>query len=344
MAHAKNGLTSYRDKSHVDYINAYYKIFRSLTAYVKQYFPTGITWNQKDGVDCLQALQQIQSGAATPKASAQPTSSGPPPPPPPPLPVFDDNGVPSAPPPPPGSNSTGGGGDMSAVFAQLNTGSAITSSLRKVDKSEMTHKNPSLRASGTVPERKSSQTSNSSRGKSPLPNKKPDSMRTKKPGKKELDGNKWIVENFENTGNELIEIHAELNHSILISKCNKCTIKVHNKANAISIDNCSSFNILIDSLVSSLDVIKTPKFAVQVDGKVPTIMLDQVDGATVYLSTESLGTEVFTSKCSAVNLVVPPSDEEGGEEGDSKECPVPEQIRSVVKGGKVVSEVVEHAG
>lgn len=156
---------------------------------------------------------------------------------------------------------------MTAVFDQLNQGSAVTSKLRKVDKSEMTHKNPNLRA----PTRSDSQTSlgsgsGSNRSKSPLPAKKPDSLKGKKPGKKELDGNKWIVENFENTGSEVIEIKAELNHSILISKCNKCVIQVKGKANAISIDNCVNLSILIESLVSSIDVIKSPKFALQVDG------------------------------------------------------------------------------
>jgi adenylyl cyclase-associated protein len=334
----------------VEYIQAYYKVFRSLAAYVKQYFATGLTWNQKDGVDCLEALKQIQSGTATPKASAQTPAGGPPPPPPPPLPVFDNNGVPAPPPPPPGAapSTKSGGGDMGAVFDQINSGSSITSHLKKVDKSQMTHKNPSLRAGSHVPERTSSQSSAGSRGKSPVPNKKPDSMRTKKPGKKELDGNKWLVENFDNSGSpgEIVEIKAELNHSILISRCTKTVIKVEGKANAISIDNCSGVSILVDSLVSSLDVIKSPKFAVQVDGVVPTILLDQVDGAQVYLSTASLGTEIFSSKCSSVNIVVPPSDEEGGDEGDSKEFAVPEQIRTVVgKSGKgLVSEIVEHAG
>jgi hypothetical protein len=37
------------------------------------------------------------------------------------------------------------------VFAELNRGSEVTKKLRKVDKSEMTHKNPALRASPTVP-------------------------------------------------------------------------------------------------------------------------------------------------------------------------------------------------
>jgi adenylyl cyclase-associated protein len=36
---------------------------------------------------------------------------------------------------------------------------------------------------------------------------------------------------------------------------------------------------------------------------------------------------------------------EEGEEGDSRECPVPEQVRTWIDGeGKVVSEIVEHAG
>lgn len=331
-------LTTRRDKLHVEYIQAYYKIFRSLGAYVKEYFPTGLTWNTKDGLDAVEALKQIQSGGATPKASA--VGAGPAPPPPPPLPNFDDDG-PAAPPLPPASTSQGG--DMSAVFSQLNQGSSVTSGLKKVDKSEMTHKNPSLRTASTVPQRSESQTSVSSsgRGKSPLPNKKPNNMRSKKPSRKELDGNKWIVENFENTQSDIIEISAELNQSILISKCNKCVLKVSGKANAISIDNCAGLSILVDSLVSSIDVIKATKFQVQIDGVVPTLLLDQVDGAQIYLSDESIGTEIFTSKCSALNVVIPPQDDE---DDDSKELPFPEQIRSVVRNGILVSEIVEHAG
>jgi adenylyl cyclase-associated protein len=335
-----------RDKSHVEFIQAYYRVFNALIAYIKEHFPGGLTWNNKDGVDAMDALQQIQSGAAG--AAANNTSA---PPPPPPLPMFDSQvgGPPPPQPPPPRANGTsGGGGDMSAVFDQLNQGSAITAGLRKVDKSEMTHKNPSLRASSTVPVRSNSQTSissSNSRTKSPIPSKKPkpESMRTKKPARKELDGNKWIVENFENTGSEVVEIQAQLTHSILISRCNKCVVKVTGKANAISIDNCTGLSILVESLVSGLDVIKSPKFQVQVDGVVPTVQMDQVDGATVYLGNQSLETELFTSKSTAVNIVLPPKEDADGD-GDYKECALPEQIRSVVKNGVIVSEIVDHAG
>jgi adenylyl cyclase-associated protein len=327
--------------SHTKYIQAYYKVFRSLIAYVQQHYTAGLMWNNKDGVEVLAAMKDVQSGASTPKANGVSTGAPPPPPPP----SMPSLGVPGAPPPPPlpASGGAAKGGDMSAVFNQLNQGSAVTSGLKKVDKSEMTNKNPSLRAGSTVPQRTSSQTSVSSgstRAKSPMPNRKPESMRTKKPARKELDGNKWIIENIDNTGSEVHEIAAEPNHSILISRCTKCIIKVTGKANAISIDNCTGLSILVDSLISSLDVIKSPKFQVQINGVVPTVLLDQVDGATIYLGKQSLATEVFTSKCGSVNIVLPPKDEDH----DDKECPLPEQIRSVVKDGQVVHEIVEHAG
>ncbi|PWY77454.1 adenylyl cyclase-associated protein [Aspergillus heteromorphus CBS 117.55] len=330
-----------KDSTHVEYIQAYCQIFKSLAAYLKKHYPKGLTWNDKDGIDVQEALRQIKSGSSGPASGGAP----PPPPPPPPVPTLNvPGGVPPPPPPPPGAPAPAASApapDMGAVFDQLNRGESVTSGLRKVDKSEMTHKNPSLRGSSIVPERPSSQGS-ISRSKSPAPSKKPkpESMRTRKPPRKDLEGSKWLIENFDNPG-EIVEISAQQNQSILISRCNKTIIKVNNKANAISIDNCTGLSLIVDSLVSSLDVIKSPKFALQIDGVVPTLLLDQVDGATIYLGQQSLATEVFSSKCSAINVMLPPKE---GTDDDTKECPVPEQIKSYVKDGVIVNEIVEHAG
>ncbi|KAJ5793813.1 hypothetical protein N7457_000412 [Penicillium paradoxum] len=315
-----------KDKTHVEYIKAYYQNFKALAEYLKKHFPKGLTWNNESGIDALEALKQAKGGPA-PVSGGVPSlnipGSGAPPPPPPPPPGIPPAPAPAAPAP-----------DMGAVFDQLNQGEGITSSLRKVDKSEMTHKNPNLRAGSTV--------SSSARGKSPAPSKKPkpENMRARKPPRKELEGNKWLIENFEGPG-DIIEIPAQQNQSILITRCNKAIIKVTNKANAIAIDNCTGLSLIVDSLVSSLDIIKCPKFAVQIDGTVPTLLMDQVDGAAVYLGQQSLNTEIFTSKCSAVNINLPPPE---GTDEDTKECPLPEQFKSYIKNGVLVSEIVEHAG
>ena len=55
-------------------------------------------------------------------------------------------------------------GGVSAVFADLNRGEEVTKHLRKVDKSEMTHKNPALRAGNTVPSSVGQGSSGESRG------------------------------------------------------------------------------------------------------------------------------------------------------------------------------------
>lgn len=118
---------------------------------------------------------------------------------------------------------------------------------------------------------------------------------------------------------------------------------IKGKANAISIDNSPRLSLIVESLVSSIDVIKAPNFALQVLGVLPTIMMDQVDGAQIYLGKESLNTEVFTSKCSSVNVLLPDLEIEDGD-GDYKEVPLPEQLRTWIENGKVKTEIVEHAG
>ncbi|KAL5002512.1 adenylate cyclase associated N terminal-domain-containing protein [Aspergillus recurvatus] len=328
-----------KDRTHYDYIQAYYQIFKSLSSYLRNHYPKGLTWNDKDGIDAQEALRQVKNGSGLAAGSAG-TSARPP------VPTLNipAGGAPPPPPPPPPppmipeQQSSGPSSDMSAVFAQLNQGDTVTQGLRKVDKSEMTHKNPNLRASSTVPGSPSS----SSRSKSPAPSKKPkpESMRSRKPPRKDLEGTKWFIENFENPG-DIVEIPAKQNQSILISRCNKTIIKVSSKANAIAIDNCHGLSIIVDSLVSSLDVVKCSKFALQIDGIAPTLLMDQVDGATIYLSSQSLGTELFSSKCTGVNVMLPPKE---GTDEDTKECPVPEQIKTYIKDGNLISEIVEHAG
>ncbi|KAH7384781.1 adenylate cyclase associated N terminal-domain-containing protein [Cadophora sp. MPI-SDFR-AT-0126] len=327
------------DPKQVEWIQSYYQVFKDLADYIKQTFPQGIPWNPK-GLSAEEAIKAVEQNQPAPAVSQPKAAGGAPPPPPPPGPPPPPIKFDNAPPPPP----TAGGG-LDAVFSDLNKGEAVTKGLRKVNPDQMTHKNPSLRAGATVPQRSDSASSvSSNRGKSPAPGKKPkpESMRTKKPPVKRLDGNKWIIENYDNESTP-VKIDATMAQSILISRCNKTTIMVKGKANAISIDNSPRLSLVIESLVSSIDVIKSSNFALQVLGTLPTVIMDSVDGAQIYLGKESMQTEVFTSKCSGVNLNIISGDDE--EDEDYKEVPLPEQLRTyITEDGKIETEIVEHAG
>lgn len=318
-----------KDADQVEWIQSFYQIFRDLTEYVKQYFPNGIPWNPQ-GQSAADIAKTIStSGATAPPPPAPPAAAGgaPPPPPPGPPPVLEIKQQ------APAKADSG----LGAVFGEINKGSDVTKGLRKVDKSQMTHKNPSLRAGSTVTDHGASAgTKSAAPGKKP----KPESMRLKKPPKQELDGNKWTIENYEKPS-EPIEIEVSMSQSVLISKCSHTTIILKGKANAVTIENTQRLSLVVDSLVSTVDVVKSSNFALQVLGQLPTVMLDQLDGAQLYLSKESISTRIFTSKSSSINVNVL-----AGEEDDYVEIPLPYQICSQFdeKKGEMVNEIVEHAG
>jgi adenylyl cyclase-associated protein len=175
---------NHRDTKHTEWVQSYYAIFRELSGYVKQHFSNGIIWDPK-GLPAKEVAKSLNSVSVASPAPAAPAGGAPPPPPPPPPgppPVIDIKKEAAS----PSQKSSGFG----AVFSELNKGESVTKGLRKVDKSEMTHKNPALRAGSTV-----SDSGSTARGKSPAPGKKPkpESMRVKKPSKKELEGNKWTI-------------------------------------------------------------------------------------------------------------------------------------------------------
>ena len=100
-------------------------------------------------------------------------------------------------------------------------------------------------------------------------------------------------------------------------------------------------SLVVDTLVSTVDVVKAQNFALQVMGTIPTVMLDQTDGAQIYFSKESSSAKIFHSKSDGINLNVI-----SGPDDDYKEVPLPSQMCSYydTEKGDIVNEIVAHAG
>jgi len=141
--------------------------------------------------------------------------------------------------------------------------------------------------------------------------------------------------------NSVIEIKGKVN-AISAGESNLC-VEFRGLTDGFppsSAVNCSKTSILLGSVVSGLSITSSPSFTVQILGQVPTIQIDNTDSGQVYLSKECVDTvEIITSKTSAINISLP-----GTEEGDYEEKPIPEQMKSIIKGGKVITTIVEHSG
>lgn len=324
------------DPNSIEWVTTFLKLFDNLKIYVKEYHTTGLKWNTTpSAMDFKEAVAQMQSTSSSNVPVAVATdapaaaASAPPPPPAPPASVFEVKTDDSK------SASSGG---MDAVFAELNQGEDITKGLKKVDKSQQTHKNPELRTSSTVPGSSSTTTKS---GVPPPKPKKPSTLKTKKPPRKELIGNKWFIENYDSQPNEgePILVEANKDESVFIGKCSNVFIQIKGKVNAISLSETEKCSLLLESCISGLDIVKSNKFGIQVENFLPQISIDKSDNGSIYLSKESLNTEIFTSCSTAINVNLPV-----GEDDDFVEFPIPEQLKHTFSNGKLISSVYEHMG
>lgn len=318
------------DKKHVEWVKLHVEVLAALLDYAKKYHPKGVAWNPS-GVSLADALSELSkdvpAAAAAAAPSPAPSAGGPPPPPPPPpMPsaeVFQAGS----------STSSGTEGGMGAVFSELNKGESVTAGLKKVDKSQMTHKNPDLRKQAPkVPEKKV-----------PTLPKKPAQLSKTAPKKgvpkKEFVDSKWILENLEDDHDVVLEL--ELDHGVFIDRCTNCTIQIKGKGNAVSINQCKKIGVLIDSLVSGASVIKSSGIGIQVTGVVATISIDQSENSQIYLSEKSINADIYTAQTASINVNVP---RQGGPEGDYVEVALPEQIvHKISAAGELTSNFVQHA-
>jgi len=113
---------------------------------------------------------------------------------------------------------------------------------------------------------------------------------------------------------------------------------VKGKVNAVTLDSCEKSGVVFDTSVASLEVVNSKGVKAQVLQSVPSIQIDNSAGVTIFLSKESLATEVYTSKSTEVNLNVPKGDD------DTHETPIPYQFISKYHNGKWHTHAVEHVG
>ena len=78
----------------------------------------------------------------------------------------------------------------------------------------------------------------------------------------------------------------------------------------------------------------TDSFPEQVLGKVPTVSVDKTDGCQMFLNAESVNAEIVTAKSSEMNVMIPKGE-------DFVEMAIPEQFKTVIQGGKLVTSATE---
>jgi len=111
-------------------------------------------------------------------------------------------------------------------------------------------------------------------------------------------------------------------------------LKIEGKVNNLVLDGCKKTAVVFDDVVSSCEFINCQSVQMQVLGKVPTISIEKTDGCQMFLSKDSLKTEIITAKSSEMNVMIPTGDE-------FVEQPVPEQFKTTINGVKLATTITE---
>lgn len=303
------------NKEHGDWVKAFLSYLNELKTAVKQDFAKGLNWNPS-GKPLGQVL--AAGSAAAPAPAPTPATGGPPPPAPPPPSVESLTQTASQ------GTSSGAPSGMAAVLADLNKGTDITSGLRHVDRSAKKEAPKAPPKPGSLKKPKPGVSASSA---SSAPARKP---------RTELENNRWIVENH--VDEHEIVIDAELSQAILIDNCQQCTIQIKGKATSVTVTKCVKTGVLVDTLVSGVEIINSSNFGLQITGTVASLSIDNSHDGSVYLSEAALDIDVYTSQTAAININIPT-----GEPGDYVEKPLPEQIVHKISGQKVISTAVNAA-
>jgi len=141
----------------------------------------------------------------------------------------------------------------------------------------------------------------------------------------------WVIENFDGVSDLVLEEELQKQQLVCIINCRHTTVQIKSKVKSICIDGCERVNVICQDVISVVELVNCDRCQVQTVGKVNSIAIDKCNGVNVFLSKESLQAEIVTSKSSEMNVTIP---EEGGQEGDVVELPIPEQFVTRIVGPK----------
>lgn len=141
----------------------------------------------------------------------------------------------------------------------------------------------------------------------------------------ELVGKKWRVEH-QKKQDDLVIAQSNSKQSVYIHACQECKIKISDKCQSVLIDACTNVEVELGNVHAAVEILGSKNVEVRLLDEVPTVNVDKVEGALIYLSNKSLDTVVVTAKSTGVNILVP------NEDDDTKHTPelIAEQFKTIV--------------
>eukprot|EP00914_Ancora_sagittata_P016525 GHVO01032873.1.p1 GENE.GHVO01032873.1~~GHVO01032873.1.p1 ORF type:complete len:363 (-),score=69.92 GHVO01032873.1:98-1186(-) len=140
----------------------------------------------------------------------------------------------------------------------------------------------------------------------------------------------WVVANQHRKKNEprnTLKIEEpKMHQNVSISQSSNLLVQVDKKINNIVLEGCNDVNLIVQDVISSVEVIRCNKLQIQILGRLPSFVVDSSASITLYLNRNTLDVSMVTSKSSECNVMYPKEDDES----DWHELPIPHQYMHTI--------------
>ena len=123
------------------------------------------------------------------------------------------------------------------------------------------------------------------------------------------------------------------------TKSNKTNFIVEGKAKVVNLEGCTNCALIIDEVVTTIELINCEGVKIQVKNKTGNFVLDKCHKTELYLSEEGKNVKIHTTK-STTTIVNFPAAEVDDLGNDSRSLPIYETWETVIKGDKLESSPV----
>lgn len=307
-----------KNDKYVQWFNAIKNYCHALQDFVKENFRTGLTW-KANGISIAEFTgQEAAAEAAAEKEKPAPKAEAAPAPAPAPKPKAAIN--------------------PAALFGELNQGTGITGRLRKVTDAEKTKNRPREERVFTVPSEVGV------KKEAPKPAPKVGAKPAPAPVFRSI-GTKLQIENqlnnhdlkFESGGNQ---------QTIYMYNCKNTDLVVKGKLNQVVLDKCTKCKIIVDTVISSFEVINSRDIDIQIIDVCASVLAESSESIRVYVSEAGVPkVEIFSAKSSNVCVYAPGKriDPDTKEEIEGMiEHALPSTLRSIFKDGELAHDFVKH--
>lgn len=168
-----------------------------------------------------------------------------------------------------------------------------------------------------------------------------DSVSNRQPVFEITNNKRWRIENQTNR-DDLIVDKATAKHSVSISNCHGCKVKVNSKINSILVEACNDLTLEVGHVNVSFELKQSQRVELIVGEELSTpITLDEVNNLKVHLNAKSINTTIESSRSFGISLLTSPSGNDNDNDQVAHSVPEKYKIKFNAKSKKINVNPIE---